>query len=208
MSILSLIFPEKCAFCGKALKTIGVCDTCKTELPWWGGCEELADGLKITAPLKYEGKARFALLNFKFHGRKNHARTFADLMEVCIQNHYGADSFDAVTFVPLHWLRRLKRGYNQTELLANALSRKFGVQVLKTLTKPKRAKANSGLNSAQRAGNVTDAFRIKCSSGVSGKRILLIDDVCTTGATLRETAKILIQAGASDVICAAVCRTV
>jgi ComF family protein len=208
MSILGLIFPERCAFCGRTLKASGVCNVCKTELPWWGGCEEIGDGLKITAPLKYEGKARFALLNFKFHGRKNHARTFADLMEVCIQNHYGANSFDAITFVPLHWLRKLKRGYNQTELLAGVLSRKLGVQVLKTLAKPKRAKANSRLNSAQRAESVTGAFRIKCSSAVSGKRILLIDDVCTTGATLRETARILIQVGASDVVCAAVCRTV
>ncbi|MDR2359986.1 MAG: ComF family protein [Oscillospiraceae bacterium] len=208
MNIFNLIFPRRCIFCNAPSGADEICGYCKSRLPWWGKLENLGGDLPITAPFKYEGKARRALLDFKFHGRHSYARTFSALMETSVRDHYGADSFDTITFVPLHRLRRLRRGYNQAELLANALSRKIGVQVTKTLTKPRRTTANSKLNSAQRSENVISAFRLKQGARVSGKRILLVDDVCTTGATLQEAAKILMQAGAAQVMCAAVCRTI
>ncbi|MDR2530499.1 MAG: ComF family protein [Oscillospiraceae bacterium] len=198
-ALRGLLFPRSCVFCGKP-EPGGVCGECKLSLPWYGEPTTLTvDGaaLPVTAPLRYEGLARGALLRFKFHGRVRAARPFASLMAACVRN--LLPEFDAIACVPLSLTRRLRRGYNQTRLLADALSRELdGAPVISPLRKRVRV-ANSSLGAEQREQNTQGAFRLKRSASLAGLRVLLVDDVLTTGATIRECVRVL-RGGGADVV--------
>lgn len=105
---------------------------------------------------------------------------------------------DLVVPVPLHWRRRIARGYNQSELLARALTRDTGLRVANLLERTRDTPHQTAIRSLTgRARNVKDAFRMrKGAAGVAGSRIVLVDDVLTTGATVRTAARALKKAGA------------
>jgi ComF family protein len=111
--------------------------------------------------------------------------------------------FDATVPVPLFWLRRIKRGFNQSELLARGLAHRTGIPVLNALGRVRPTPTQAGLSNSARRLNVSKAFR---SRDVRGKRILLIDDVMTTGATAAACASALKQAGARRVALLTVAR--
>ena len=113
------------------------------------------------------------------------------------------EAFDAMVPVPLYWRRRLQRGFNQAELLARGLSRHSGVPVVKALGRVRPTPTQAGLSNSGRRLNVARAFR---AQSVQGKRILLIDDVMTTGATAAACALALKQAGARRVALLTVAR--
>jgi ComF family protein len=113
------------------------------------------------------------------------------------------EAFDAAVPVPLYWRRRLQRGFNQAELLARGLSRRTGIPVVRALSRLRPTPAQAGLSNSARRQNVSQAFRAR---GVQGKRILLIDDVMTTGATAASCAAALKQAGARRVSLLTVAR--
>jgi ComF family protein len=115
--------------------------------------------------------------------------------------------FDAVAGVPMHAAKERRRGYNQAELLARALSRRIDIQCDMTLLTRRRERATqSSLPKRDRAANVLGAFA--ASSRVKGKSILIVDDICTTGETLRACAAALTAAGAARVCAAAVAKAV
>ena len=115
---------------------------------------------------------------------------------------------DLVVAVPLHWRRRLARGYNQAEAVARPLARRLGLPWAAALARERATPAQAGLDRAQRRTNVRGAFRVARGAGpVAGLRILLVDDVATTGATLHEAARCLRAAGATSVTAVAVART-
>lgn len=205
--LLNLLFPPKCPFCGRILDTPGVCDACGKELPWTGETEavrEGTDGLRCAAPLWYEGKVREAILRLKFYGAAATAETLGALMAQCAAEHLSGE-FDLVTWVPVSRKRRWKRGYDQAELLARAVCRAWGVKPVALLRKTMDNPAQSGLKEdAARRANVLGVYEMRPSAEVSGRRVLLIDDVCTTGATLTECSKVLREAGADAVVCACV----
>ena len=103
--------------------------------------------------------------------------------------------------VPLHPSRKRKRGFNQSEILALAISEKIGLPVLKdVLKRKKRTKDQTTLNAKQREENVRGAFSVKNEDRIVDKQIILVDDVMTTGATLKECARNLFEAGAKEVL--------
>ena len=102
-------------------------------------------------------------------------------------------------------LRKLTRGYDQVELLANAVGRELGMHPVPLLKKVRHNRPQSGISdAAKRRANVLGAYREVNRQAISGKRILLLDDILTTGATAGEAARVLLTAGASEVHCAAV----
>jgi ComF family protein len=109
--------------------------------------------------------------------------------------------------MPLHWTKRWTRGYNQSELLAEEIGRRFGLPVAKVVKRVKRTAAQAGLSNSKRRLNVRGAFSVTDKFAVKGRRVLLIDDVITTGATASACASVLKRAGASNVAVAAVART-
>jgi len=152
----------------------------------------------------FEGPVREAVHRYKYENRTVLAVALADVLAEFWQHGCGdsleTPQLDVVTAVPLHWWRRYRRGYNQSELLANRLAEQLQVpaKVLLQRIRPTRPQIYLGHN--QRAGNVKNAFVMeKRASSVKKKSVLLIDDVCTTGATLRECARVLKRAGAQSV---------
>lgn len=205
--LLNLLFPPKCPFCRRILDSPGVCDTCRKELPWTEEHEAVREGtdsLRCAAPLWYEGKVREAILRLKFYGAAATAETLGALMAQCAAEHLSGE-FDLVTWVPVSRKRRWKRGYDQAELLARAVCRAWGVKPVALLRKTMNNPAQSGLKEdAARRANVLGVYEMRPGAEVSGRRVLLIDDVCTTGATLTECSKVLREAGADAVVCACV----
>lgn len=205
--LLNLLFPPKCPFCGRILDSPGVCDTCRKELPWTEEHEAVREGtdsLRCAAPLWYEGKVRETILRLKFYGAAATAETLGALMAQCAAEHLSGE-FDLITWVPVSRKRRWKRGYDQAELLAQAVCRVWGVKPVALLRKTMNNPAQSGLKEdAARRANVLGVYEMCPGAEVSGRRVLLIDDVCTTGATLTECSKVLREAGADAVVCACV----
>jgi len=108
-------------------------------------------------------------------------------------------SFDAIVPMPLHWRKRWQRGFNQSALLAREISRRTHIPVENALRRARHTAAQAGLTNAKRRKNVSGAFRVRKGARLGSRRILLIDDVMTTGATAAACARALKMAGASQV---------
>ena len=201
-SLASLLFPPRCAFCGK-VGVQGVCPACEKALPY---CKtpfhERAEIGACLAPLRYEGAVREALLDYKFHGSQSRCTGFGDLLAQAAAEHFGGQ-FDLVTFVPVSKKRRRERGYDQSYLLARETCRRWDTAPAVLLQKTRDNPAQSSLSSREeRQKNVAGVYAAVNEEKIRGARILLIDDILTTGATLREAARVLREAGAEKVICA------
>ncbi|MBU4272838.1 MAG: hypothetical protein KKA28_13340 [Planctomycetes bacterium] len=123
------------------------------------------------------------------------------------RDHLSEIRADVIVPVPMYWRRRLQRGKNNPETLAGCLARALGVSMLRgVLVRQLNTKPQAGLSPASRFRNVRGAFRVRRPDGIRDARILLIDDVLTTGATCSEAAKTLKRAGAAMVAVAVVAR--
>jgi len=116
------------------------------------------------------------------------------------------EQFDVVVPMPLHWLRRWKRGFNQSELLAREIAKRSCVPVKSFVRRTKATTPQAGLTNAKRRANVKGAFRVRRPDRVRGLRILLVDDVMTTGATASACARALKECGAARVVLLTVAR--
>ena len=202
---LDLLFPPKCPFCKTVLTRPGICGDCAAELPWNDADFRVIQGLRCAAPLRYEGAVRRTLLQFKFRGRVAVAEPLGMLLARCAAERFSG-MFDAVTYVPVSRERRRQRGYNQSELLARAACRVWGTRPETLLVKIADNPPQSGLpDAAARWKNVAGVYRP--AQSVSGRRVLLIDDIRTTGATLCECAKTLRDNGAAAVYALTVAAT-
>lgn len=209
-SLLDLLFPPKCPFCGKVQDTHGICGPCEKELPWTEGTDSLrrlSGGLRCAAPLWYEEKVRDGLLRLKFQGVSAAAGPMGELIARCAAEQFSGE-FDMVTWVPVSRRRLRKRGYDQAELLAKSACRLWDTEPVRLLNKTANNPPQSGIqDAAARRANVLGVYEAVGPEKIQGKRVLLIDDICTTGATLTECARVLKDAGAADVVCAAVALT-
>ena len=152
----------------------------------------------------YEGTLRELIHLYKYRQVQTLARPLAEflLSALPLDEH-----FDAVIPVPLHWRRRWQRGFNQSDLLARAIARRRGIPVVRALGRRKFTKTQAGLSNTERRKNVAAAFRHRrAGKTLTGQRVLLIDDVMTTGSTAAACARVLKQAGATRVVLATVAR--
>ena len=209
-SLLDLLFPPKCPFCGRVLDKPGIWDACRQALPWTEGEDALRrgpGGFRCAAPLWYQDLAREGLHRFKVRGMSSAAGPLGELLAQCAAEHFSG-AFDTVTWVPVSPRRLRQRGYDQARLLAESACRLWDTKPLPLLRKTVHNPAQSGLKeSAQRRANVQGVYTAPDPAAVRDRRILLIDDICTTGATLAECVRVLREAGAADVVCAAVALT-
>lgn len=204
--LLDLLFPPKCPFCQSILETPAdpVCPACQKSLPWLVGRagERKVDFTQgCCSPLAYRGAVREAIHRYKFSGVRAYARPFGLLMAQCVQDRPEMAA-DLVTWAPLSRKRRRERGYDQGELLARAMAKRLGLPAVPTLVKARHTQPQSGLDSAEaRRANALGAYALLPGADVAGRHVLLADDVVTSGATLSECARTLLEAGAECVWC-------
>ena len=203
-ALINLLFPPKCPFCGRILEGVGICPECEKTLPWIPEEQVVMTerGLSCAAPLWYEGTVREAMLRLKFRNTPGLAEPLGELLARCAAERFGGE-FDTVTWVPVSRKRLRKRGYDQSRLLAEAACRHWDTAPAELLQKTRDNPAQSSLSSREeRQKNVSGVYAAVNEEKIKGARILLIDDILTTGATLREAARVLRAAGAESVICA------
>lgn len=186
-----------------------MCLRCENDLPFTtGGGRQGFDFIdSCVAPLYYEGNVRDALIRYKFDGATAYAGLFGRLTASCIRERLEG-SYDLISWVPLSGKRLKTRGYDQAMLIAMAAALELSDVAAETLRKVKDTapQSKTGAGEARRA-NISGAYEVCDAELVAGKRILLIDDIVTTGATLSECARMLGLAGAESVVAAAVARS-
>ena len=201
-ALLDMLFPPKCAFCGRVteLTENGVCPECMKNLPWSSPRDRKADFVRsVTAPLYYEGTVREALLRYKFHFTPARGRVFGRLIGQELRRREHTD-FDVLTWVPLSEKRKRRRGYDQARILAEAAAEELGVTATPLLKKVRNAPPQSGIRTPEaRRANVSGCYIVPDPSLAEGKRVLIVDDIITTGATVSECARMLMLAGAAEV---------
>lgn len=183
--------------------------TAGTGLPFVqnGGRQRFSFVRACVSPLNYEGDVRASLLRYKFGGATGYAKVYGRLVADTVRTELAGE-YDLVTWVPLSRKRLRERGYDQAYLLARSTAKELGLPLTPTLHKQRNTQPQSGTgDAAKRRANIAGAYRMKTGADVTGKRILLMDDIVTTGATLSECARVLGKAGAEQVVCATVARS-
>ena len=226
----NILFPPKCIVCGKIVDSdrLSICPDCAKKIAYntrkcsvcgkpldtvYGDlkCARCANTyrpfVRAFVPLLYKDSVREAILRFKFRGKRSYCRTFATLIFLEIKK--SGYIPDYVTFVPIHFVRRGTRGYNQSELLARELAKLFGVRCVDSLKRLKNTRPLAKLKPKQREEMLRDAFAPKNNAKIEPfSKILLIDDIITTGATMKECAKILKRTYKSEITIAGIATSV
>ena len=204
--LLHLIFPPKCLFCQKVLLNdeADMCRTCRNDLDDFPRTKNKYSFVAgWTALWYYNGDHRNSVLRYKFRDLRNYAPRYGKLLSMGILQS-TLPKCDFITWVPVSAMRKFSRGFDQVELIARATGKEMKMPVVSTLKKIRNTPPQSGIRDASaRRANVLGAYKVKPRADVEGKRILLLDDVITTGSTISECAKMLLLAGAKEVYCAA-----
>ena len=204
-ALLDLLFPPKCPFCQRLLHDprAPLCPNCQASLPWLTGRagERRVDFTQgCWSPLAYQAQVREAVQRYKFAPAPAYGRPFGLLMAQCARDQ-GVEA-ELVTWAPLSKKRRRKRGFDQGELLARTVGECLALSVLPLLEKSRHTVPQSSLpDGAARRANALGAYSLLPGRRIEGGRVLLVDDVVTSGATLSECARLLCQGGAKQVLC-------
>ena len=201
------LFPSKCILCGKVLadEETDLCRECRMTAPEHPQGKLKLQFIDSTAAVwYYRGAVRESLHRFKFRRARYLAEPYGRMLAMKVLSS-DMEDLDLVTWVPISGLRKLCRGYDQDELLAKVVARELGLPCLPLLKKVRNNRPQSGITGfAQRRANVMGVYRTRNEEKISGARILLVDDILTTGATAGECARMLLTAGAKEISCAVV----
>ena len=229
--LFELVFPDECRVCGESLHEISripvckrcladpaplvadyFCVSCRTPflnrfpLDESGRCALCRLGLNgfdaVYSYGSYEGSLRKLVHLFKYGGVTPLARVFGEFLSVALPRE---SRFDLIVPMPLHWMRRWRRGYNQAALLAREVSKRWNIPVKNVVKRRHATTPQAGLTNAQRRENVSGAFLVK--QKLTGMHVLLVDDVLTTGASASACARALKRAGARRVTVLTLART-
>jgi len=204
--MLSWLFRPQCAACSAPAVT-PLCGDCEgtlleaSEPPAAGAVE------RMVAPWRFGGQLASAIRRLKFTGATHVARTLAPLWSPLLAAAV-AETDGIVIPIPLHWRRRLQRGFDQTWLLATHACADASLPVPRVaLRRVRGAPAQSTLSAADRVANLVGAFAVRDPRRIAGRAVILVDDVVTTGATMAAAAAPLAAAGATRIIGVALART-
>ena len=205
--LLDLLFPMKCPFCQHILEDsrAPACPGCQKMLPWLSGREaerpvEFTSG--CLSPLAYRDRVPDSIHRYKFPGTPSYAGAYGLLTAQCVRDNRAAP-LDLVTWIPLSPKRRRKRGFDQAEALARAVARGRARPRRGAVGKVRHHDPPAPRHQATgRRAHGRRVYRLKESVDLAGLRVLLVDDVVTSGATLSECARLLRSAGAAEVLCA------
>ncbi len=229
---LDVIYPRVCGGCGGVPEGRGMhlCWDCLGDAvyvrdPFCSHCGDPVDGAvhheftcswcRRTRPafalarsaVRFRGTMKQVIHAFKYERGCHLAGDLGGLLAGCVRAHFADLSFDGVTYVPLHPKKGRERSYNQSRLLAVSVARKLGLRVEhRCLRRVRLTSTQTRLSAEERKANVRGAFQAVTPEWIEGRRLLLVDDVMTTGATVNECARVLMQAGAYSVHVVTVAR--
>jgi ComF family protein len=225
-NFLELIVPPACLVCGNRIedRTQVICEFCEAKLSLIGEgtcpvcgsenkelpCEVCLEGQfefdSARSIFRYIGPIRELIHILKYEGYTYPAGYFALPIAELIESEPSLKNHDYICAVPLHRVRKRERGYNQTDLIAYAVSKLICMPYLNPVTRRINTFSQTLLSKEHRIANLSGAFTVKHKDQVTGKKIILIDDVFTTGSTLNEIAKTLRAAGAKKISTITVAR--
>lgn len=204
--VLDLLYPPKCLLCNRVLEKdqLDLCPDCRGQQPLCPVSKNKFPFIdRWIALWYYVDDAKESLRRYKFRGKRCYASGYGRLLAMKIQQELDTD-YDLITWVPVSRIRRFKRSYDQVELLAKAVSRELDRPCVLCLHKIRDNPPQSTISGhAQRRANVLGAYRAVNKESFADKRVLILDDVITTGSTVGECARVLLTAGAKQVHCAA-----
>lgn len=228
--LMDFAFPKVCALCREPCDD-ALCSVCLSSFPslippvcprccrmvsgelqgaLCSDCRAIKDPqlYRAIAPWSYDGGVRTAIHHLKFDGRKSVGRVLGDALGgYAERNTYLKRSVQMIIPVPLHWLRRWERGYNQSEILARQVALSMDVPLnLNVLIRKRLTHASYKLHIEERRKNMSGAFEVHMKEAVRGKVVMLVDDIITTMTTLEECARALKCAGAKRVYALALAR--
>lgn len=201
MSLFDLLFPPMCPYCGK--QTDNVCETCAhcrslTEIA--PHKRRLTDKTVCYSAYEYEGVVRRAIIDYKYKNHSQYAKSFAKTYQRVIEQAHLKSEYDVYTAVPTH--HHAERGrFDQMKRIVVPVARFEGVEYKQLMTPSRKTTAQHTLNREMRKENAKGLYAASEPQYIEGKRILIFDDVITTGATLMECAEVLYNAGAAKVDC-------
>ena len=205
--ILDLLFPPKCVLCHKLLtkQETDLCHSCRENVKLIPKQKRRIPFVaQWTAMWYYKEDVKSSIHRMKFFGARHYAEIYGRLLSMRIQEIFP-EGFDVLTWVPISPARKKSRGFDQGQLLAKAVGKELGISPIRTLWKTRDTPPQSGFKDASmRRANVLGAYQVFLPKRFAGKRVLLLDDVITSGSTVSECARMLVTAGAKEVICAAV----
>lgn len=232
MELISILYPRKCPVCETIIPDIPgkvaprVCLTCNQKLQYihsprcfqcgkqlYEEKEEFCNDCKVKKHLFKQGIGVFgydenikdAIYRFKYHNQRNYAKFFGEV----IASRYGYQirhwNPDVIIPIPLYRIKYYQRGFNQAELVAKELGNILQIPVdTKSLVRNRKTKPMKELNDEERTKNLQNAFNLTADI-VKYKKVLLLDDIYTTGATMDACSKVLLEAGVEEIYCASVC---
>ncbi|GJQ60500.1 MAG: amidophosphoribosyltransferase [Candidatus Scalindua sp.] len=234
IGILDLLYPRICFGCNIGIseeESVHICNTCRESirkneakrcykcglilgLGAYSSDKGCSECKKINLRFErgffvsdYTGPLREVIIHYKYHKQEMLAKPLAELMIKKLLNEGVITEIDVLVPVPLHWKKKLSRGFNQSELFAKRISKELQIPIsVNNLSNCKHTLSQTRLSRSERNKNVSGAFAVRKPELFLKKRILLIDDVLTTGITASECARILKKAGAKKVFLLALAR--
>jgi|LSQX01.1.fsa_nt_gb ComF family protein len=230
-SIIDILFPPRCIYCSTIIssaQTLEICEDCANNnslIDDDNTCSVCGQRMgkdnvssvcvdcnntkhyfeKNYSPLEYSGKIKNSILRFKFAEKKRYAYTFGKLIVQKIRAENHDITFDSVVYIPMNKKAIRERGYNQAHLLAQVIAKEIDCELIKNaLIKTRQTLPQRELTRHQRQKNIKNAFDINKSINIKEKTILIVDDIYTTGATINECSKVLINNGAKKVYSATI----
>lgn len=222
--IRASVLPDRCVFCDTAIEyRRKVCKSCMNSVKMFTGkccllcglpseiccCDEKAVFYSaMTAVYRYDGVVRKGIHNWKFSDMSHSTRFFAERLSERIRETFRDGDFDFITFVPQTQAETEEKGFNQSEKLARAVGNELKIPVRKNLVKVYETERQHLLPLGDKRGNTFGVFDCINTENIKNKKILLIDDVKTSGSTINECAKMLMLYDAESVHCAVIAATV
>lgn len=200
--LLQILYPKQCLICGK-LEQDTICSKCYNFLKIEAKIEnyENKNFKEHLYIFKYEGKIRNLIIDYKFNDKPYLNELFAKIIlkneKICRK----IKKYGIIIPVPIHKKRKSERGYNQSELIAKRVAKNLKLElVTDSLIKQKNTLPQSILSKKQRQENAKQVYKIQNKQKIENKKIILLDDIYTTGATTEECSKILKQNGAKEIL--------
>ncbi|MBQ3266106.1 MAG: ComF family protein [Ruminococcus sp.] len=205
-TLTALFFPERCPYCGDLIEPCEIaCRKCYDEIrSKHASIRGGARGYRCVSSFVYDGKVRRMLLRLKYRDRTQFVPQITEILAADIRKVYGENAFDMITCVPMFHKDKIDRAYNQSELLAKSLSKLLDIPYRDTLIKVRKTKKQHKLKYTERKTNLSGAFQVLDKESIKGQRLLIIDDIITSGYTLGTCCKALSRAKPEIICCAAV----